>query len=75
MNNSNNITKKFDKLCEFSKNSYGNYTIILLGEKIEVISTRIIDELFIDFTKSIGLRIESISLRKDRMYLVDIRDF
>jgi len=69
------IIKKYEELCEYCTNSYNNCEITLLGEKISVISTRPIDELFTDKVKALGLHIESISFSKDRMYLKDIREF
>lgn len=68
------IITKFDKLCEFSRKSYQNYTITLLGDKIDVQCTIKIDELFLDHISYLNLRIDSISLQKDRVILVNVRE-
>ncbi len=68
------IVKKYDALCEFSRNNFPNCIIELFGEKVSVKSSIPIPELFFNGAASIGFRISSISPDKTITFLKEIRE-
>jgi len=64
-----NIVQKYTKLCELAKKSYKHYDISLLGEMIDVKTSKEFDKIFFDFVAAAGLHMTSISPDKDRVFL------
>ncbi len=67
------ILEKYDKLCDYSTINFPSYTIEKLAEIISVKSPVQIDDKFIQHCASLGLRIESISPSKDRIFFKEVR--